>query len=208
MTRGFRICAQSSSFLRQAVAEEDADVTKHVLFVHGAGEGAYAEDSKLVAHLSEKLGHEYTVRYPRMPNEADAEYPAWKRQICKELAVIGDGAILVGHSVGGSVLIRLLADRDLQQSVAGLFLVATPFWYDHEVWRWDDVRLPKNVATLLPNALPLYLYHGREDEVAPVAHVDMYAELLPQATVRRLDGRNHQLNEDLSEVALDIRELH
>jgi hypothetical protein len=38
----------------------------------------------------------------------------------------------------------------------------------------------------------------------PFAHVEMYAAMIPQATVHRLDGRNHQLNDDLSEVARDI----
>ena len=105
------------------------------------------------------------------------------------------------------MLIRLLADRDLKQSVAGLFLLSTPFWYDHEVWRWDEVRLPRDVSTLLPEGMPLYLYHGREDEVVPFAHVEMYAGLLPRAIVRPLDGRNHQLNDDLTEVAKDIGAL-
>jgi len=40
---------------------------------------------------------------------------------------------------------------------------------------------------------------------APVAHVDLYAKAIPQAVVRRLRGRDHQLNNDMSEVAADIR---
>ena len=31
-------------------------MAKHVLFVQGGGDGAYADDSKLVASLKEKLG--------------------------------------------------------------------------------------------------------------------------------------------------------
>ena len=44
-------------------------------------------------------------------------------------------------------------------------------------------------------------------EVFPAAHVDLYAHILPHAQVRRLPGRDHQLNDDLSDVARDIREL-
>ena len=54
--------------------------------------------------------------------------------------------------------------------------------------------------------MPLHFYHGEDDKV-PVAHVDMYAKLLPQAVVQRLPGRDHQLNGDMSEVARDIEEL-
>jgi uncharacterized protein len=182
-------------------------VTIQVLFVHGGGGGAHAEDAKLAASLREKLGPQYKVRYPEMPNEDEPDYQEWKRLIYKDLAEMGDGAILVGHSIGASVLIKILYDQDLPCSVAGTFLISAPFWYDDEFWRWEEVQLPRNVATMLPREMPLFLYHGRADEVVPFTHVEMYADVLPHATVRRLDGRNHQLNDDLSEVADDIVQL-
>ena len=178
-----------------------------VLYVHGGGEGAYEEDKKLAASLEEKLGPNYKVHYPRMPREADPDYKVWKQFIAEELAAMGDGAMLVGHSIGASVLAKLLTDQDLERSVAGVFLIAAPFWHDHPVWRWEEVALPSEPSTLLPVEMPVFLYHGREDEVVPFTHVDMYARMLPQAIVRRLDGRNHQLNDDLTEVANDIGRL-
>ena len=53
----------------------------------------------------------------------------------------------------------------------------------------------------------VYLYHGSKDETAPFEHVHLYAQAIPQAVVRRLSGRDHQLNNDMSEVAADIRRL-
>ena len=119
-----------------------------------------------------------------------------------------DGAVLVGHSIGASVVIKLLTDGDLERSLAGVFLVSTPFWYDHEVWRWKDVELPSDAAARLPRGVPVFLYHGRADEVVPFSHVGMYAKALPKAVVRRLGVSNHQLNNDLTEVARDISRLH
>jgi hypothetical protein len=43
--------------------------------------------------------------------------------------------------------------------------------------------------------------------IVPFAHLAMYAEKLPQATIREVDGGGHQFNNDLSEVALDIANL-
>jgi hypothetical protein len=192
---------------KDAALQEDAAMANQVLFVHGAGGGAYDEDARLAANLAEKLGPSYNVRYPMMPNEVDPDYKVWKQRIYEELAAMGNGAILVGHSIGASVVIKLLTDRDLEQQLAGVFLIATPFWYDHEIWRWEDVELPADAATRLPSGMPLFLYHGREDEVVPFTYVEMYASALPQAIVRPLDGRNHQLNDELTEVANDIRQL-
>lgn len=182
-------------------------MAKQVLFIHGAGEGAHAADAKLVASLEKQLGPGYTVRYPRMPKEDDPDFDTWRLCIAKELASMGDGALLVGHSIGASVLIGILADGGFKPSVAGAFLVAAPFWHDHEIWRWQEVELSANAADRLPRALPLFLYHGREDEVVPFSHVEMYAQALPRAIIRAVDGRDHQLNDDLSEVADDIKRV-
>jgi hypothetical protein len=38
--------------------------------------------------------------------------------------------------------------------------------------------------------------------------LELYAKLIPRAVVRRLAGRDHQLGNDLSEVARDIRSLN
>lgn len=182
-------------------------MAKQVLFVQGGSEGAYAADSKLAENLREKLGSGYNVRYPMMPNEDDPDYSLWKQRISEELRIMGDGLVLVGHSIGGSVLIKLLTEEHLKQTLAGVFSISAPFWHEHEFWKWDEVRLPRQAATMLPDGMPVFFYHGRSDEFVPCAHVNMYAELLPQATVRVLDGRNHQLNDDLTEVANDIARL-
>jgi hypothetical protein len=179
-------------------------MARQVLFVHGGGEGAYDEDAKLAASLRGALGADYVVRSPRMPNEEEPDYEVWKNVIAGELAAMGSGAVLVGHSIGASVAIRAVVDGGIGQSLAGVFLLATPFWYDHEFWRWDQVKLPPNAAERIASGLPVFLYHGRQDEVVPFSHVEMYARALPQATIRRLDGRNHQLNDDLADVARDI----
>ena len=65
---------------------------RQILFVKGAGEGAYDQwDDKLVRSLKNELGEGYAVRYPRMPNEADPRYLAWKTALLKELDGLEDG---------------------------------------------------------------------------------------------------------------------
>jgi hypothetical protein len=53
----------------------------------------------------------------------------------------------------------------------------------------------------------LHFYHGRDDEIVPFAHLGLFAREFPNAVIHQLDGRNHQLSDDLSEVARDIRQL-
>jgi hypothetical protein len=177
---------------------------KYVLFIHGAGQGAYEEDGLLAASLQNALGSAYDVRYPKMVNEDSPEYADWKAQIASELASLDHEVILVGHSVGGSVLAKYLSEGQVERLVAGLFLLAAPYWGEDEFWRWDEVQLPQDVAAKLASIPRIFLYHSRDDEIVPFAHLARYAAILPQATFREVDGRGHQFGPDLADVAEDI----
>jgi len=178
-----------------------------VLFVQGGGKDTHDSwDNKLVTSLEKELGAGYTIRYPRMPDEADPDPTAWKEAIGRELRKLSDGVILVGHSIGAAILIDYLADGNLERRHDGVFLIAPPFIGDGG-WPSDDLRPTRELASLLPDEAPLYLYHGRDDETVPFSHVGMFAKALPHATIRRFESRNHQLNDKLPEVAHDIRRL-
>ncbi|MFT4038738.1 MAG: alpha/beta fold hydrolase [Thermomicrobiales bacterium] len=184
-------------------------MTPNVLFIHGAGDGAYAEDAKLVESLRQHLGPDAEVRYPAMPDEDNAPYDQWREEIERNLTDMPGPVVLVGHSVGASILLKWLSERDAAPAIAGLFLLANPLW-GSEGWRYDGyetLELAPGFASRLPAGAPVYLYHCRDDEVVPFAHLALYAQAMPQATVRVLDTGGHQLNDDLSAVAEDIAAL-
>ena len=179
---------------------------KEVVFVQGGGEGAHAEDGRLVASLRNELGAGYDVRYPTMPNESSPEYPAWRPRLADVVATSHDGVILVGHSIGATMLIRFLAEGGLKGRAGGIFLIAAAFVGDGG-WTDDEFELPRRLAARLPAGTPVFLYHGSDDQTVPFAHVDLFERALPHAVVRRLERRDHQLDDDLSDVAADIRTL-
>ncbi|MBB4188320.1 alpha/beta fold hydrolase [Sinorhizobium terangae] len=180
---------------------------KQVLFIQGGGAGTHDEwDNKLVDSLRRELGPGYDVRYPRMPNEADPTYSTWKAALAEEIAGLDDGAILMGHSIGGTVLINALAGSPLNRKLAGIFLIAAPF-VGAGGWPSEDIQPTADLGARLPPKTPVHLYHGSEDDIAPFAHVDLYERAIPGAIVHRLHGRDHQLNDDLAEVAAGVRAL-
>ena len=179
------------------------DYEKQVLFIQGAG--AYEEDRKLVTNLRDALGTRYDVTYPKMPSEDGSGYEAWKEQIADELRAMRDDVILVGHSLGASVLLKYLSEESLANPVTGVFLVASPFW-GTEDWQ-AEYALRESFASGLPKELPLFFYHSRDDDIVPFEHLELYKEKLPRATFYEFEGRGHQFNNDLSEVARDIKTL-
>ena len=175
-----------------------------VLFVQGGGKGAYEEDAALAASLERALGGEFEVHFPRMPDEADPNVKSWKPKISAELSRLHGKVVLVGHSVGGSILLKYLSEEEVKKPIAGLFLLAAPSW-DEDQWNFDDLKLPHDIAEKLASIPRIYLYHSRDDAVVPFAHLALHAARLPQATIREVDGRGHQFGNDLTDVARDIR---
>jgi predicted alpha/beta hydrolase family esterase len=176
-----------------------------VLFVHGAGEGAHEADQELAASLQNALGAEYEVRSPKMPKEDGPEYGAWRDRISEELTDIDGEAILTGHSLGASILLKYLSEETPERPVAGAFLVATPYW-SAEDWEVDEYALGEDFASKLPEGLPMFFYHGRDDEVVPFGHLALYRRRLSWATFRAFDDLGHHFGGDLSRVARDIEE--
>jgi predicted alpha/beta hydrolase family esterase len=179
---------------------------KQVLFIQGAGEGAYEIDKELVDALRDELGAEYNVNYPRMPEEESAGYEEWKARISKELAALDGRLILVAHSVGSSMLLKYISEERLEKHLAGLFFIAAPYW-GVGYWQMDEFTVDEERASRSLRALPVFFYHSRDDDVVPFTHLARHAENFPQAIVRTFDGRGHQFNNDLSEVARDIMSL-
>jgi predicted alpha/beta hydrolase family esterase len=194
--------------LRRAVGPS---IKKQVLFVQGGGRDTHDSwDNRLVASLERALGGGYAVRYPRMPGEAEPDPVAWKKVLARELGGLSDGAILVGHSLGAAILLDHLLDHPGDfgpaRSPAGTFLIAPPFIGDGG-WPSDDLRPTRDLVGKLPAGAPLFVYQGSKDQTVPFSHIGLFAQAFPDATVRRLEGRDHQLNDDLSEVAQDIKLL-
>ncbi|HKT39332.1 MAG TPA: alpha/beta hydrolase [Ktedonobacterales bacterium] len=184
-------------------------MAKEVLFIQGAGAGAYNEDKKLAGSLRRALESDYDVRYPVMPDEGNAPYDQWKRQIETELATMSGPVLLVGHSVGAAILAKCLTEIDIDKPVAGIFLISTPYW-GGDGWRYEGyqtLELPRDFASRLPQDAPVFLYHAQDDETVPFSHLALYASILPQAKVREIDSGGHQLNNDLTMIANDIKSV-
>ena len=180
-------------------------MSEQILFIQGGGSGTHDDwDNKLVDSLARELGDAFEIRYPRMPGEDDPSYATWGPAIRREIAGLGDGATVVGHSVGGTLLLRTLAEQPPAGRPGAIVMLAAPFvgdggWPDHEF------EMPLDLGARLPQGVPVHLFHGLEDDTAPPEHARLYARLIPQAQVHLLPGRDHQMDNDLAEVATVIQ---
>ena len=177
-----------------------------LLFIQGGGKGAHRIDQQLVNYLQQHLANRFTIIYPAMPNEDDPDYNLWKTVFSQELEKTDGPVILIGHSVGGFLLIKFLSENNVHADIKALFFIAIPFLGDGG-WQYEGMFLKDNFAATLPQT-PLFFYHGMDDAIVPFHHLALYAQQLPTATIREIAHGGHQLSNDLSVVVADINSLN
>ncbi|PUA29250.1 MAG: hypothetical protein B0W54_01210 [Cellvibrio sp. 79] len=181
-------------------------MTIDVLFIHSAG-SQFGDDGSapFVKKLRASLGQNFNVNAPLMPLPDDPSYDRWRNKL-KELLQHKSPPVLIGHSLGGSVLLKYISEEQPAISSVGLFLVATPFWGD-ENWNSDEFVLRENVANFLPDTLNIFLYQSRDDDVVSIDHLTRYSSAIPRAAVNELDGGGHVFKNGLPCLVEDIQRL-
>jgi predicted alpha/beta hydrolase family esterase len=178
---------------------------RQVLFIQGGGAAAHDEwDDKLVASLERELGDKCEVRYPRMPDEDDPSYAGWGPVIRREVAHLNDGAVVVGHSVGGTLLVHALRDQPPERELGGVVLISAPF-VGADGWPSEEFEFPGDLGARLPQGMGVHVFHGLDDQTVPSSHAELYVRAIKQAQLHLLPERDHQLNGDLSDVAKVIQ---
>ncbi len=179
-------------------------MNKHILFIQGGGEGGYEADKELVASLQAALGKEYDIDYPEIISDESLPDFGWTQQIANKISEMKSDVILAGHSLGAFMILKCLSENRVNKKITGIFLMATPFWNGNEDWQ-TGLKLNENFADKLPQQVPLFFYHCKDDEVIPFSHLNDYRQKLTQATFREIKTGGHQLNNDLTLVAKDIK---
>ena len=115
------------------------------------------------------------------------------------------GSILVGHSFGGTVLMKYLGESANQKAIGGLFLVSVPD-FGPEGWAYEPFELPDGWGSRL-RATKVFLYHSMDDPEVPFEHHRRFAAELPDATARRVPGSEHSFVKGLPQLVADIKGL-
>lgn len=187
--------------------KESVYVSRQVLFIQGAGDVGYEGDLAVVASLRSALGKDYKVSYPEMPADEEPHFGSkWPEAIAKALSSMDGEVILAGHSLGASMLLKYLSENKVRSDIAGVFLIAAPYWSGDQDWM-QPLKLKEDFSADLPKDLPFFFYQCKDDDVVPLAHFTFYKQNVPWAVFREMPHGGHQLNNDLTPVASDIKSL-
>lgn len=188
-----------------------------IVFIHGGD--SFDTDTEFYQYLHDKEFDPYAQERKRwrdwikvetqdthecfllqMPNALDADYTAWSIWFEKVIPFLHNGVTLVGHSLGGSFLLRYLTQNKLPVTVTALHLVAPcvdtldcpgmgNFATDLSVW---------SGFASVPNVV--HLWHSTDDALVPYHHTERFAAVYPSAIVHTFSNRFHFIEETFPEL--------
>ncbi|KKT15251.1 MAG: hypothetical protein UW76_C0021G0006 [Parcubacteria group bacterium GW2011_GWF2_44_8b] len=154
--------------------------------------------------LRQGLGGGHEVILPIMPNKTNARFDEWKIWFEKFTPFLHDGAILIGHSLGGTFLAKYLSENRFPKKIKAVFLVGAVFSKDNDGFPLVSFTLPTNLNLQTET---IYLYHSKDDSVVPFSALEQYKKALPNAQIRIFEDRGHFNQEEFPELAQDILNL-
>ena len=178
---------------------------KKILFAHsagpqyGKGKGSY----DLVRYLKSKLSGEFEILFPTIEKPNSPTYVKFKKMFASAFAKINEPVILIGHSLGGSTLLKYLSEEKPDISILALFLISTPHWKSD----MKEFELKRNFADSLKEIPIVFLYHSKNDPEVPFEHLKFYVNSFKTAIVRELPGKEHTFSKGLPELVIDIKSL-
>jgi uncharacterized protein len=179
---------------------------KQIIFAHSGGpQGKPGRGSyDFVQWLRNRLGDGYRIYDPVIEDPDAPTYEMWQEMFDREFPRLTDPVFLIGHSLGGSTLLKYLSEETCELQIAGLFLVAPPFW-GKGGWEAEEFALRDNFSKTLPTIPEIHLYHCLNDPVVPVEHVDFYQKLIPNASIHKLNGDDHAFSGGLPVLVEHIK---
>ncbi len=147
--------------------------------------------------LQQKLGEDYDVLMPQMPNKTNCRYNEWKIWFERMFPFLNSEVILLGHSLGGMFLTKYLTENDFPKQINGLFLIAPPHNKTAEI---GDFILPKSFDRLSEQVKNIFFYYSKDDVIVPFSELAEFQKQLPEAEAFTFEDRGHFNQEEFPEL--------
>lgn len=157
--------------------------------------------------LEEKLGNNFEVLFPRMPNGTNARYKEWKIWFERIFPFLTNNTILIGHSLGGIFLAKYLSENKFPKTIKATILVAAVFDNESGGESLSDFKLLPTLSKLTEQGGRIYLIQSKDDPVVPFEQLTKYKQMLPDAETIIFEDREHFKQETFPEIVELIKKL-
>jgi predicted alpha/beta hydrolase family esterase len=143
----------------------------------------------------------WAVYQPTLPCKHNAKYYEWKVILDRIFALLPDEdeIVLVGHSLGGNLLIKYLAEtHNLPISRISLHLVASCYglgsFSEPTAAGWEQLAQISNIQ----------IWHAKDDPIVPLSDAKYIATHLPSAELNILEYGEHMRIPEFPKLETEI----
>lgn len=156
-------------------------------------------------NLQERLGEDFQILAPRMPNSFNARYIEWKIWFEKFIPIINENVILIGYSLGGIFLIKYLSENILPKKIKKVLLVATPFDEENSDELLMDFNLSGNFDKFNEQVNNATFFQSKDDELVSFKDFEKYQKVFPNANFITFNDRGHFFQPEFPELVEVIK---
>ena len=157
--------------------------------------------------LEKKLGENFEVFAPHMPNGNNAVYEEWKIWFCRMVEFINDDAIFIGHSLGGIFLAKYICENTCSKKIKAVILVAAPFNEDNMKECLGNFVPCSPFQNFCSQVKKTYLLFSKDDPVVPFKEAHKYKKAIPNSKIITFDDRQHFNQTHFPEIIELIKKL-
>lgn len=157
--------------------------------------------------LKEKIGDDFLLIAPHMPNKNNAKYLEWKIWFEKILLLLENDVILVGHSLGAIFLVKYLSENIFPNKIIGTFLVASPFGSVGSDDTLADFEPLGSLQMLGEQGGVVHFFHSKDDTVVPFTELEKFKAAVSGAYFHELDNRQHFNQKEFPELVDLIKSI-
>ncbi len=157
--------------------------------------------------LEEKLGENFEVLFPRMPNGTNARYKEWKIWFERIIPLFNNNIIFIGHSLGGIFLAKYFSENTISKKVKATILIAAPFDDEKSGKSLAGFKLFSSLERFSKQGGKIYLIQSKDDPEVLFEQLEKYKQALPNAKTLIFNDREHFKQETFPEIIKLIRNL-
>lgn len=137
----------------------------------------------------------WEILRPQMPNDLNAQYIEWSIYFEKVIPHIREGAVLVGHSLGGTFLLKYLSKERMPVPLTSIHLVAPSFGVEH-----TSFAVSEDISLIAQDAKYCTVHHATDDRVVPYSESETGISRISGAQLLTYEHRGHFLDETFPEL--------
>lgn len=157
--------------------------------------------------LEENLGKDFEVILPEMPSSWNAKYEEWKIWFEKFIPFLESSVVLIGHSLGGTFLVKYLSENVFPKKIEATFLIAPGFYDETSREHLADFLFPDDLSKLEKQTEKLFIYQSEDDPIVPFSDLEKFKDAFKTSIIKVFDDRGHLNQDEFPELVEDIKSL-